>query len=146
MAVSHEEFLEYYLENYDLFTYPGASMPDLDQKQLKSLLRKSTKIARSEKERSRVYFIEADGVAIKIGFTLDVERRIKRMQMDCPIDLYLIGVMKGDRNLEAKIHRKFKKYRYRGEWFKISDDIIKYAKANSINLKKSYKLKKFCRP
>jgi len=94
-----------------------------------------------EKQRSRVYFVLADNGMVKIGFTLDVERRFKRMQMDCPLKLYLIGVIKGDRYLESDLHMKFKKYRKRGEWFTVNDKILKYIKENSIDIKKSYLLK-----
>ena len=117
------------------------SLPD--PREYKRLLRESNKMRASEKIRSRVYFIQAENVAIKIGFTLDVERRFKRMQMDCPIKLYLIGMIKGERSLESKIHKKFKKHRKRGEWFEIHESIVKYIKENTVNLKNYTRLRKF---
>ena len=130
------------LNNYvDLLSEPTPT--PIQEGQYKNIIKKSKKIKREEKLRSRIYFIQAEDREIKIGFTLNVERRIQRMQMDCPLKLYLIGVLKGDRYSEARIHDMFKEYRKMGEWFYPKFSIIRYARANSINVKKSHRLKKF---
>lgn len=100
--------------------------------------------ARQDQEK-RVYFIEADGVAVKIGFTHDVVRRIRVMQIDCPHRLYVIGAMKAGYQIESKLHKKFRRYRIRGEWFNLAPEILEYIRENSINVAKSYRLRQFTR-
>lgn len=116
----------------------GLPCPELYKKYMKE----SRKLRASGRRRSRVYFIQAEDVAIKIGFTLNIKNRFRQMQMDCPLKLYIIGMIKGDRAAESRLHKKFKKYRRTGEWFQPHENIISYAKRNTINLKKSPLLKK----
>lgn len=67
-----------------------------------------------------IYFIQAGNEGIKIGRTiLNVERRIVDMQVGCPIELVLLGTVKGNKEREIELHEKFKKFRLRGEWYSI---------------------------
>lgn len=81
----------------------------------------------------RVYFIQAgepdaDGRAlVKIGFTTDVEQRVKQLQTASPLSLKLLEVTIGTQAVEAFLHRVLRRHRIRGEWFRIHADDISYA-------------------
>lgn len=65
-----------------------------------------------------VYLIEAGaGGSVKIGWSLDPEARMDRLQTGHPELLTLLAVIPGTRHLEIAIHRKLRPYRQVGEWF-----------------------------
>ena len=72
-----------------------------------------------------VYFIKeslGELAPIKIGVATDVEKRLKVLQtgnsrrLEC---LAILGPFHQERafKVEASLHRKFKKFKIRGEWF-----------------------------
>jgi hypothetical protein len=69
---------------------------------------------------SYVYFVQAGPVAIKIGYTAreDVFFRIDQLQVGNPYKLRLLGVIRGSRRDERKLHELFGEWRMQGEWFK----------------------------
>lgn len=75
-----------------------------------------------------VYFIQAStGGPIKIGLTTDVNRRLKELQMCCPIPLQIIHVIPGgDQKLEKQLHKSFSLHRLHGEWFDATGDLLKF--------------------
>lgn len=77
-----------------------------------------------------VYFVMAvddPGKFVKIGFTeSSIESRLAVMQTGCPYRLAVVLTINGDRDLESSLHRRFRKSRHRGEWFRISDDILEF--------------------
>lgn len=83
-----------------------------------------------EKKRGEIgfiYFIQSENNdLIKIGFTVDLNRRIKMLQNMSPVKLKLLGSQKGSINDERKLHKRFKKYRSHGEWFEPKKIIINY--------------------
>ncbi|MEH1786896.1 MAG: GIY-YIG nuclease family protein [Nostoc sp.] len=65
-----------------------------------------------------VYFIEnTETKHIKIGFSDRVAKRLGQLQVGNSQKLRLVFQMYGDRETEASIHQKLKKYRIRGDWF-----------------------------
>lgn len=66
---------------------------------------------------SKVYFIQAANGAIKIGFTLDVARRLATLQNGSPERLKLLATMPGGEPEELALHERFAEFRQRGEWF-----------------------------
>lgn len=68
-----------------------------------------------------VYFVQCGeaGGPIKIGVTQDVDQRLSRLQVGCPIELTLLASIYVDdgEKLEADLHRRFATSRIRGEWF-----------------------------
>jgi hypothetical protein len=73
-----------------------------------------------------IYFtLETNRTAnrIKIGYSKSPEERIKSLQTSSPVDLDVLLIMPGSKNLEHVLHKTFKKDRLRGEWFVYSDDI-----------------------
>jgi hypothetical protein len=76
--------------------------------------------------RSYVYFIASGTKAIKIGWAGSVQKRLKLLQTGNPETLTLIATCEGDVTLEQLIHKKFARYRLRGEWFRYSKRIIAF--------------------
>jgi hypothetical protein len=68
---------------------------------------------------SFVYFVAFDGF-VKIGVAKNVKKRVSQLQSGCPHQLDLIGVVEGDRETEAAYHKKFRKLRVSGEWFRLA--------------------------
>lgn len=94
-------------------------------------LLKEQREARERKKVSRgkkiwitvVYFIRSP-TAVKIGTTNDAARRLRVLQTSHPEDLVLAATAPGGRSLEAEYHKRFSKYRLRGEWFDPHPDIL----------------------
>ena len=85
-----------------------------------------------------VYFIQREnGGDIKIGYTNDIERRLKTLQTGNADRLVVLGLIRGDQALEASLHRKFAIHRVRkdGEWFRPALEIKSYINANCFNKK-----------
>lgn len=73
-----------------------------------------------------VYFIRSvESNRIKIGYTNgSVSKRLATLQTGCPEPLELLHFTEeAGPYEEAKIHRRFKDYRVRGEWFSMNDEI-----------------------
>lgn len=59
---------------------------------------------------------------VKIGYTNNLTRRIKEIQIGCPYKLNLIFFLqtKDYKLIEKSLHNKFKQDKIRGEWFNIN--------------------------
>lgn len=75
-----------------------------------------------------VYFIRrmARGGAIKIGFSIEPQKRLARLQTSSADMLVILGVTPGTIATEKAIHARFKHLRLRGEWFRATDDLHAY--------------------
>jgi len=81
-----------------------------------------------------IYFIKSESGHVKIGYSENgVEQRINALQCGCPFELTLLKAIDGDREQEQLLHRKFKSFRCKGEWFSFTDEIMNF-------LEKPYKL------
>lgn len=66
-----------------------------------------------------IYFIQGEnGGPIKIGYTKDIEQRLKELQTGYPDILKLLIAFPGNHEYEKALHRQLKLYRLNGEWFK----------------------------
>lgn len=72
-----------------------------------------------------IYFAEG-GEFIKIGFTLQIDERMHALRVACPFDLRLLHSEFGTRDIEQRLHRRFKKSHVRGEWFRNCERIVTY--------------------
>lgn len=74
-----------------------------------------------------VYIIKSGGSTaprVKIGYTSNIESRIKYLQTGNPYPLTLIGYIPGgNHHLEALLKRRFRYFRVRGEWFIYAKEI-----------------------
>ena len=77
-----------------------------------------------------IYFIECSG-RIKIGFSLDAKARLHKVAADAPFPCKLLGVIPGDRKIEAGIQAKWKHLRCHGEWFSADADLSLWIAANA---------------
>ena len=74
-----------------------------------------------------VYFIGSEESRyVKIGTTIDIEKRIAGIQTSIPFDLELIFSFSGGRAEEKKTHSAFEQYRKRGEWFENTGKLKEY--------------------
>ena len=84
-----------------------------------------------------IYFVQSEDGYIKIGCTQRLKLRIKAIQACNPLKIKLVGKMKGGYDLEAELHKRFKKYRKRGEWFHPAPELIEYIVKNKMGRKKT---------
>jgi hypothetical protein len=73
-------------------------------------------------KRGVVYFVKA-GERVKIGFTVDVERRLSQLQALFPDDLELVLSIPGSILMEKELHRRFQAFQLKREWFLYSAQI-----------------------
>lgn len=68
---------------------------------------------------SGVYAVIAHGcMAIKVGWSSDISKRLATMSMYLPFDCELIGIISTNKKTEERrIHRLLKPHKIRGEWF-----------------------------
>lgn len=65
-----------------------------------------------------IYFLLAPKAkAVKIGYSKDVDSRIRTLQTGNHETLQLLGTIEGTMQLERLIHDELKRYRVIGEWF-----------------------------
>ncbi len=71
-----------------------------------------------------VYFVEALGLdMVKIGAARDVDRRLRQLQVGCPVELKLLAQTSGGEIAEVALHRRFEKSHVRGDWFRKDNEI-----------------------
>ena len=77
-----------------------------------------------------IYFISQSDEFVKIGYTGSTpggaHKRLNTLQIGNPIKLNLMAYMDGDRDAEHRLHVKFDKYWVRGEWFRLSGEVLEY--------------------
>jgi hypothetical protein len=81
--------------------------------------------AETEPKKGWVYFIR-NAKAIKIGFTTDIEQRMKRLQTASSSPLELLGTVAGTLQDEQNLHLRFANLRLRGEWFRGHTSLMAY--------------------
>lgn len=73
---------------------------------------------------SKVYFLLAPSLAlVKIGVTTNVKARMTSFGDLIPVDLVLVGTVRGDRDTEKAYHARFRHSHERGEWFRVTPDL-----------------------
>ena len=73
----------------------------------------------------RVYFIQQgeDG-PIKIGFTVDLRKRLVALRTSTPHPLRLLLEVPGGEDVERDWHKRFAHVRLNGEWFRPDDELL----------------------
>ncbi|WAH36973.1 GIY-YIG nuclease family protein [Alicyclobacillus dauci] len=65
-----------------------------------------------------IYFIQqAETGYIKIGYTKNIERRLKQLQADSPSELVVLATFDATQSHELRIHKNFGHCRVNGEWY-----------------------------
>lgn len=78
---------------------------------------------------SYVYFLRV-GVRVKIGTSINLKTRVSALRSGIAGKSALTHATLGDRALESQLHYRFKTDRIRGEWFRFSDEIRAWIKAD----------------
>ena len=74
-----------------------------------------------------VYFIRAgQSKAVKIGWTADLRVRLSGLQTGNDKPLRVLLALRGDREVEAGIHHRFRRWRRSGEWFWLHEEIMQF--------------------
>lgn len=78
-----------------------------------------------------VYFLlDEDAGLIKIGWSINLNDRVRGLVSQSGRDLKLVGFIRSDsQKSETKMHRRFKRLRKRGEWFEYKDELIDFVEA-----------------
>lgn len=72
------------------------------------------------------YFIKS-GVYVKIGFTRSAQslrQRLAIYRVAAPEGARLIAISPGGEQTEKLLHERLKKYRHRGEWFRLTKPVL----------------------
>lgn len=82
-------------------------------------------------KRGFVYLIgtEGDDAVVKIGFAVDVDDRRATLQTSSHRALKVLATVKGTLATEKEIHRRFAADHIRGEWFRLSPEIVAFIAA-----------------
>ncbi len=79
------------------------------------------------RDRSLVYFVSAVGSnAIKIGFTTDLESRLRELSTGNPFELLPVAAIFGPPTNEYTAHMTLIRHRLRGEWFDDCQEVWSY--------------------
>ena len=64
---------------------------------------------------------------LKIGQTIDLDGRLSQLQTSSPVDLCYVAYLKVQdrKSLEGYFHEVFGRDRIRGEWFKVSESMVR---------------------
>jgi len=76
-----------------------------------------------------VYYYQRDG-QVKIGETKRLDQRINTHDKAAPGQGVLLGVERGDRNVEQVRHRQFAHLREEGEWFRAEPGLLEFIEQN----------------
>lgn len=80
---------------------------------------------RSEDPTGIVYLMGCDrSKTLKIGYTTDIDRRLKELQRDYHFPLRVLATREGTMKAEKRLLNSFKRLRVKGEWFDWDDSII----------------------
>jgi Meiotically up-regulated gene 113 len=71
-----------------------------------------------------VYFVRA-GDAVKIGRTGNLAARLKALATGSAVALELLAAVPGGARLEARLHRRWRHLRLRGEWFRADEELLR---------------------
>lgn len=74
-----------------------------------------------------IYFIlNEENQHIKIGYSVNPLKRIKALQTGNSYNLEILTVIEGDISMEKLLHKKFKNYKIKNEWFQFSEEIKEF--------------------
>jgi hypothetical protein len=85
---------------------------------------KARKRRRPRRRTSFIYAVRAEDGAIKLGYTIDVERRRREF---CKLDrghVEVLGSTVGTMTEEQAIHRRLQAHRIEGEWYRPAAEVL----------------------
>jgi hypothetical protein len=82
-----------------------------------------------KKHKGFVYFVQGQcGGAIKIGYSVKPDERLKSLQTGYPDTLLILAMIPADEYMEKKLHREFEHCKLNGEWFRPDKMLIEKIK------------------
>ncbi|MFZ1746398.1 MAG: GIY-YIG nuclease family protein, partial [Nitrospirales bacterium] len=86
----------------------------------------TTELPEKKKKRGFVYLVRANTGEYKIGYSIDIQNRLKAFAVQPPFEYKLIHSIPVDDMLQAEsvLHDKFSHKRIRGEWFTLSEEDV----------------------
>lgn len=83
---------------------------------------------------SGVYFLQPEaGGPIKIGYSTNVEMRVRELQRMNAVPLRLLGTIGAPCDLERWLHDRFAEFRLHGEWFEPCAELLAFAAGEESN-------------
>jgi predicted nucleic acid-binding Zn ribbon protein len=79
-----------------------------------------------KKESGYVYFIQANGGPIKIGWSTNPEGRLAALQTATHERLEILKVIPGSIQLETELHHRFMGLHKHGEWYEDKEELIEF--------------------
>lgn len=79
-----------------------------------------------------IYFLQAESGPVKIGIARSPKDRLRQVQTHTHEEVRLIGVMPGNFKIERELHKRFRAFHIRGEWFNFSEEIQKLIAENPV--------------
>lgn len=74
-----------------------------------------------------IYFIQGiDGGPVKIGWTQDLDKRKRQLQVGSPVRLSIVAKIPGTKEDELKLHSRFGGINSHGEWFYPRKELIAF--------------------
>lgn len=87
---------------------------------------------RKRRRQSYVYFLQAEGDGlIKIGRTINPDKRVRELQTLAPSPLKLLALVEGGKDREREIHEMFVDARSHGEWFEPTPQLLRFIQNHS---------------
>jgi hypothetical protein len=82
-----------------------------------------------------VYFFQADNGLVKIGWSIDITKRLREINAMSPYDLVIVAAYWSDRpiELEQLLHEHFSDQWVKGEWFKLNLDDLAAVRQIALN-------------
>lgn len=80
-----------------------------------------------EKHKAQVYFVQhGDTPRVKIGTSTRINGRLSGLKGGSPDKLKLLATVSGSFEAEARLHKRFAKFRIAGEWYKLEGALAEY--------------------
>jgi len=94
------------------------------------LIKKKSKSEQSKSKRKKnengyIYLIKDEGSGlVKVGYSKNPSKRLKALQTSSPSTLKLLATKEGNYTTESKFHKAYQKDHIRGEWYRLSPQIM----------------------
>lgn len=79
-----------------------------------------------------IYFIRHGNKRVKIGRSIEVDRRLSEIRVGLPGKARILYLTPGGADLEGSLHRRFASDRVNGEWFQYSQAIRDWISADKL--------------
>jgi hypothetical protein len=133
-AIAQENGLTLRPESLELVCFPRARGPFFRKAVLTWLgADRPKRVQRSRPRRERPPTRRDEGVYlvralhwIKIGVAKNVQKRLRDLQIACPMKLQLLAVVPGCREVEKSLHQRFETLHEHGEWFRAEEPLLSF--------------------